>query len=293
MDCAADSSKTSPSSRILRLMQLLLIGLVSLRVHASAVELTSASVMEQSIASNALESAAAHTKAEHEHSNSSIALASKTSSEELLSAPYGYEDGLYFRAVYSGASENPLTVSNLPAYWIGRIYDFTSVGSAMANTQGDNKAADYFGYFRPSSSGVWKFLFTTVDDDGYFWFGSKALGGFSGTNWNAKGQTGASNTYSSPSLTAGSIYPIRIHYADNGGSQRLNFQAISPSGSKFSNLDDLVFSCSNGTETSDLMHVFVFLILFSWCRFPIHSKWLCGCALCFKRPVLSPCSELR
>jgi hypothetical protein len=96
----------------------------------------------------------------------------------------------------------------------------TGIGATNAIANGAvpvTTSYEYLGYFKPSVSGAYTFG-TATDDLGYLWIGANAVSGYTSGNANvtttfSSGAIYTGNIY----LTAGTYYPIRYQFGNNGG----------------------------------------------------------------------------
>ena len=111
-------------------------------------------------------------------------------------------------------------------------------------------SVEWFGYFYADVTGTWSFTLAS-DDASYMWLGNNALSGFATANANINngGTHGVVAVSTNIALTAGTYYPIRIQFGQNGGGADCQFTFIPPSGSSTSDGTNRYF-CSTGATAS-------------------------------------------
>lgn len=96
----------------------------------------------------------------------------------------------------------------------------TGIGAtnAIANSAVPTTTSyEYLGYFKPSVSGAYTFG-TSTDDLGYLWIGANAVSGYTSANANVTTTFSSGAIYTgSIFLTAGTYYPLRYQFGNNGG----------------------------------------------------------------------------
>lgn len=88
----------------------------------------------------------------------------------------------------------------------------------------------WVGYFKASSTENYTF-YTNSDDASYVWIGNNATSGFTIGNANVSngGNHGPQRVNSSPvSLVAGTYYPIRVQFGENGGGDEMSLGFSTP-----------------------------------------------------------------
>jgi hypothetical protein len=163
-----------------------------------------------------------------------------------------YTAGLY-KTTYSGyfadnvsffATATPASVGGNPATSVQTTSIFEP-----ATDDGTNFSCQWLGYFKPTTTETYTF-FTSSDDASYMWIGSNAQTGFTTSNStvNNGGLHGTTERSGTASLTAGTYYPIRIQFGEQGGGDVMTFNYSTPTISKTTNVTGLVFynSTTNG-----------------------------------------------
>jgi hypothetical protein len=143
-----------------------------------------------------------------------------------------------------------------------KLFGFTNNTS---NKGGENISLIFRGYFKPNTTGVWKFMFGDIkrkindrgnDDISVFWIDDKKNVNQttthwppSDTNWNNKTLFNSNSyeliTYESATLTAGIYYPIQLSWGQSGGGSFLKFSFSGPGTNWRSNGDGFFFSNKN------------------------------------------------
>jgi hypothetical protein len=103
----------------------------------------------------------------------------------------------------------------------GDVNQLTQINSFTSNA--DSYSWQWLGYFKASSTENYTF-YTKSDDASYLWIGSNAISNFTTANAtiNNGGPHGEEEVTSSPvSLVAGTYYPIRVQFGDQGGPDSL------------------------------------------------------------------------
>ena len=118
----------------------------------------------------------------------------------------------------------------------------TTAISEAGTDDGSLFSCQWLGYFKPNTSETYTF-FTSSDDASYMWIGSSATTGFSTANAtvNNGGLHGTTEKSGSIALTAGTYYPVRIQFGENGGGDVLTFSYSTPTITKTTNVTGLVF----------------------------------------------------
>ena len=163
-----------------------------------------------------------------------------------------YTAGVY-KTTYSGyfadnvsffATATPASVGGNPATSVQTTSIFEP-----ATDDGTNFSCQWLGYFKPTTTETYTF-FTSSDDASYMWIGSNAQTGFTTSNStvNNGGLHGNQERSGTASLTAGTYYPIRIQFGEQGGGDVMTFNYSTPTISKTTNVTGLVFynSTTNG-----------------------------------------------
>ena len=156
-----------------------------------------------------------------------------------------YLAGLY-KTTYSGyfadnvsffATATPASVGGNPATSVQTTSIFEP-----ATDDGSNFSCQWLGYFKPTTSETYTF-FTSSDDASYVWVGSNAVTGFTTTNAvvNNGGLHANTEKFGSIALTAGTYYPIRIQFGEQGGGDVMTFNYSTPTITKTTTVTGLVF----------------------------------------------------
>ena len=158
--------------------------------------------------------------------------------------PKGLLDGLTWK-YFDGFSDNLVSHYTTNTYRnIGRFTDGRDVGTITSGQYvtngGDSYSMEIFGYFRASVSGTHTFALTS-DDGSYLWIGPNALVGYTTGNANMSANSSASSSCT-VTLLAGTYYPIRIHWTENGGGDDLRFSFTPPGGIQTYNGQGFFFS---------------------------------------------------
>ena len=117
----------------------------------------------------------------------------------------------------------------------GAVNQLTQIDGFTSSA--DNYSWQWLGYFRASTTENYTF-YTTSDDASYLWIGANALAGFTTANANVNngGTHAAIEVTSSPiSLIAGTYYPIRIQFGEQGGGDVITVNFSSATISKTTN----------------------------------------------------------
>jgi hypothetical protein len=156
-----------------------------------------------------------------------------------------YTAGLY-KTTYTGyfadnvsffATATPTTFGTNPATSVQ-----TTAISEASSDDGSSFSCQWLGYFKPTTTQTYTF-YTSSDDASYLWIGPNALSGFTTgnatvNNGNLHGNQEASGT---ASLTAGTYYPIRIQFGEQGGGDVMTFNYETSTIGKTTNVTGLVF----------------------------------------------------
>ena len=98
----------------------------------------------------------------------------------------------------------------------------------MGNNGMDDFTVEWTGYlFTGNNSGVWTFNVHADDDGGYVWLGSKAVSGYTSSNFLLRN---GENVIATVSLIANAYYPIRILYGQNWDMYECSTSFTTPSG---------------------------------------------------------------
>lgn len=160
--------------------------------------------------------------------------------------------GLY-KTTYTGyfadnvsffATATPASVGGNPATSVQTTSIFEP-----SQDDGSNFSCQWLGYFKPTTSQTYTF-FTSSDDASYVWVGANAETGFTTSNAtvNNGGLHGNQEASGSIALTAGTYYPIRIQFGEQGGGDVMTFNFSTSTITKTTNVTGLVFynSQTNG-----------------------------------------------
>ena len=156
-----------------------------------------------------------------------------------------YTAGL-FKTTYAGyfadvvsffATATPTTYGANPATSVQ-----TTTISEPNTDDGSAFSCQWLGYFKPTTTETYTF-YTSSDDASYMWIGSNALSGFTTGNAtvNNGGLHGNQEASGTISLTAGTYYPIRIQFGEQGGGDVLTFNYATPTITKTTTVTGLVF----------------------------------------------------
>lgn len=127
-----------------------------------------------------------------------------------------YSAGLYRSQYSSWPNQNTAN----PTWFDGKTAVATTVATNfdLTLTAGEtSRGYQWLGYILPDFTGTWTFSTNgaSIDDSLIVWIGGAALSGYTTSNDVLEVSVAAgSNTVS---LTAGTYYPIRVQYANNGG----------------------------------------------------------------------------
>lgn len=118
----------------------------------------------------------------------------------------------------------------------------TTTISEPGTDDGSNFSCQWLGYFKPTTTETYTF-YTSSDDASYVWVGDNAITGFTTLNAIVKngGLHGVQEISGTISLTAGTYYPIRIQFGEQGGGDVLTFNFSTPTITKTTNVTGLVF----------------------------------------------------
>jgi hypothetical protein len=148
----------------------------------------------------------------------------------------GFVDGLTWKFANGYHNDSATYFETTPYTQIGRSSDFTNLSTAtngrFTSGQGiDSYSIEFTGYFRAPETGTYTF-FANSDNKIYVWIGSSALSGYTTGNALFSDQWDASlvTTYATISLIAGTYYPIKLLWGEDGGGQHLFFGFTTPSG---------------------------------------------------------------
>jgi hypothetical protein len=147
-------------------------------------------------------------------------------------------DGHMNDVVTFASTFTPKGSAAYPNTTTGFTTDGTNLGTLTSGTQQPNTAADHLysvewlGYFYAQTSGNYQFR-TNSDDESYLWIGNIALPGNFSTG-NATVNNGldhgmAAVTSANVALTAGTYYPFRASFSENGGGHDMQISFSIPS----------------------------------------------------------------
>jgi hypothetical protein len=143
-----------------------------------------------------------------------------------------YSNGLYGKR-YSGYFGD-IEGSNDNVNWFdtatlhGDVNQLTEINNFTSSD--DYYSWQWFGYFKASSTENYTF-YTSSDDASYVWIGDNAVNGYTRANANVNngGTHGPQPAESSPvSLVAGTYYPIRVQFGENGGGDEMSLSFSTP-----------------------------------------------------------------
>ena len=172
--------------------------------------------------------------------------------QNLISTPLIYVAGL-FKTTYTGyyadvpsffATATPTAFGANPATSVQ-----TTVIEEPSSDDGSTFSVQWLGYFLATTTETYTF-FTSSDDASHLWIGSNAVTGFSTANAtvNNGGLHGNQEASGTINLVAGTYYPIRIQFGEQGGGDVLGFNFSTPTIGKTTNVTGRVFynSATNG-----------------------------------------------
>jgi hypothetical protein len=147
-------------------------------------------------------------------------------------------DGHMNDVVTFASTFTPKGSAAYPNTTTGFTTDGTNLGTLTSGTQQPNTAADHLysvewlGYFYAPTSGNYQFR-TNSDDESYLWIGNIALPGNFSTG-NATVNNGLDHgmfavTSANVALTAGTYYPFRASFSENGGGHDMQISFSIPS----------------------------------------------------------------
>lgn len=134
-----------------------------------------------------------------------------------------YTNGLYGKRYVGYFADNVSWFNTATLH--GNVNQLTQINGFTSSA--DLYSWQWLGYFRASSTENYTF-YTSSDDSSLLWVGGNAIAGFSLSNLTVdnRGLHGTQERSSSPvSLVAGTYYPIRLQFGENGGGDvvTLNF----------------------------------------------------------------------
>jgi hypothetical protein len=146
--------------------------------------------------------------------------------------------GLYGRRVNADYSSDPSGLDGNNS--IVSTNTVTSLDSFTSSA--DGYSWKWFGYFRPSVTGIYNFR-TTSDDGSFLWLGTKAKTGFTMDNAvvDNRGGHGPLPAYGSKLLYANYYYPCRVHFSEGGGGDIMTLAWTPPGGSETTNGSGIFF----------------------------------------------------
>ena len=156
-----------------------------------------------------------------------------------------YVAGLY-KTTYKGYFDDDVrffaTAATGPAGTNPATSVQTTAISEASSDDGSDFSCQWLGYFKPHTTETYTF-FTSSDDASYVWVGDVARTGFTTGNAtvNNGGAHGDTEASGSIALTAEVYYPIRIQFGEAGGGDVLTFNYSTPTITKTTNVDRLVF----------------------------------------------------
>ena len=118
----------------------------------------------------------------------------------------------------------------------------TTAISEPATDDGSNFSVQWLGYFKPTTTETYTF-FTASDDASYMWIGGNAITGFTTANAtvNNGGLHGVVETSGTAALVAGTYYPVRIQFGEQGGGDSMTFNHSTATIPKTTNVTGKVF----------------------------------------------------
>jgi len=156
-----------------------------------------------------------------------------------------YNAGLY-KTTYAGYfSDNPSFFDTATPTTYG-ANPATSIQATTINEpatdDGSNFSCQWLGYFKPTTTETYTF-YTNSDDASYMWIGANTISGF--TTGSATVNNGGAHAplerSGSVSLTAGTLYPIRIQFGEAGGGDIMTFNYWTPTITNTTDVTGLVF----------------------------------------------------
>jgi hypothetical protein len=152
----------------------------------------------------------------------------------------GFVDGLTWKFANGYHNDSATYFETTPYTQIGRSSDFTNLSTAtngrFTSGQGiDSYSIEFTGYFRAPETGTYTF-FANSDNKIYVWIGTSALSGYTTGNalfndtWESGSPSPVLTTFATISLIAGTYYPIKLLWGEDGGGQHLFFGFTTPSG---------------------------------------------------------------
>jgi hypothetical protein len=144
-----------------------------------------------------------------------------------------YTAGLY-KTTYNGYfadNVNFFTNATVQAFGANPATSIqTTIIEEPGTDDGSTFSCQWLGYFLPSSTETYTF-YTTSDDASYVWIGGVAQSGYTTTNAIVQngGLHGVMEKFGTINLTAGTYYPIRIQFGENGGGDVMEFNYSTPS----------------------------------------------------------------
>lgn len=144
----------------------------------------------------------------------------------------------YFNDVPSWfATATPGTYGSNPATSVQ-----TTIIEEPLSDDGSNFSVQWLGYFLATTTETYTF-FTSSDDASYVWVGDTAISGFTTSNAivNNGGLHATQERSGTIALTAGTYYPIRIQFGENGGGDNMSFNYSTPTITKTTNVTGKVF----------------------------------------------------
>lgn len=145
-------------------------------------------------------------------------------------AGYFADDVNYFTGTPTAYGSNPATSVQ------------TTIINEPSSDDGSFFSVQWLGYFKPTTTETHTF-FISSDDAGYMWIGATAVTGFSTGNAtiNNGGLHGPTEVSGTANLVAGTLYPIRLQFGENGGGDVFDFNYSTPTISKTTDVTGKVF----------------------------------------------------
>jgi len=137
-----------------------------------------------------------------------------------------YANGLYGKRYVGYFSDDVNWFSTATLH--GDVNQLTEINNFTNNAE--TYSWQWLGYFKANSTENYTF-YTSSDDASYLWIGSNAINGFTTANANINNGNGHPETRvdSSPiNLIAGTYYPIRVQFGENGGGDIMSLGFSTP-----------------------------------------------------------------
>lgn len=153
----------------------------------------------------------------------------------------GHQGSAYFNAARTSVAslggyfaDNPALFSTYSASVTGTTINMTNLTTAtnsayIANGTSTNFSVEWLGQFYPPTTGSYTFYLSS-GDAAYLWLGANASSGYTTANANINNggiHDATSKTYT-VTLTASTLYPLRIQYGQSTGTYDCNFSFSGP-----------------------------------------------------------------